>query len=60
MVVVQAVDKKSARLNCIHHLLQQVPYTDVEHPTVVLPKRERHADYVRMPVPDDMIVPEIY
>jgi hypothetical protein len=58
--VVQAVDKKRARLNCIHHLLQQVPYTDVDQEAVVLPKRERHADYVRMPVPQDMIVPEIY
>jgi len=58
--VVQAVDKKRARLNCIHHLLQQVPYTDVDQEPVVLPKRERHADYVRMPVPQDMIVPEIY
>ncbi|CAG2149313.1 polyphosphate kinase 2 [Cupriavidus numazuensis] len=58
--VVQAVDKKSARLNCIDHLLRQVPYADVESPSVVLPKRERHADYVRMPVPQDMIVPEIY
>ncbi len=58
--VVQAVDKKSARLNCIDHLLQQVPYAEVDQEAVVLPQRERHADYVRMPVPQDMIVPEIY
>ncbi|CAG2156162.1 Polyphosphate:ADP phosphotransferase [Cupriavidus yeoncheonensis] len=58
--VVQAVDKKSARLNCIHHLLQQVPYAEVDQEAVVLPQRERRADYVRMPVPQDMIVPEIY
>src|SRR5262247_4549659 len=32
--VVQAVDKKRARLNCIHHLLQQMPYREVERPLV--------------------------
>jgi polyphosphate kinase 2 len=58
--VVQAVDKKKARLNCIHHLLQQMPYSEVERPLVVLPPRERHEDYSRLPVPDDLIVPEIY
>ncbi|TKC78934.1 polyphosphate kinase 2 [Trinickia terrae] len=58
--VVQAVDKKRARLNCMHHLLSQVPYTDVEHPTVKLPARVHHPDYLRQPVPGEMIVPEIY
>jgi polyphosphate kinase 2 len=58
--VVQAVDKKKARLNCIHHLLDQLPYRDVAHETVTLPERERHADYLRHPVPGEMIVPEIY
>jgi polyphosphate kinase 2 len=58
--VVQAVDKRKARLNCIAHLLSQVPYKDVEHPTVVLPPRERHEDYVRHPVPANMMVPEVY
>ena len=58
--VVQAVDKKKARLNCIHHLLQQMPYVEVDHPKVVLPAREWHEDYVRQPVPQEIIVPEIY
>ena len=58
--VVQAVDKKRARLNCIHHLLQQFPYADVAKSTVVLPQREHHEDYSRRPVPPDMLVPEIY
>ncbi|MBP1316973.1 polyphosphate kinase 2 [Herbaspirillum sp. 1130] len=58
--IVQAVDKKKARLNCISHLLQQMPYAEVPHPTVLLPERERHEDYERHPVPDSMIVPEIY
>jgi polyphosphate kinase 2 len=58
--VVQAVDKKRARLNCIHHLLSQVPYQEVEHPAVTLPERVYNEDYIRNPVPADMIVPEIY
>ncbi|MGJ7527610.1 polyphosphate kinase 2 [Variovorax sp. GB1P17] len=58
--VVQAVDKKKARLNCISHLLGQLPYQEVPHPTVELPSRVRHDDYLRQPVPVNMIVPEIY
>lgn len=58
--VVQAVDKKRARLNCIHHLLSQVPYREVEHPAVALPERVHNEDYIRQPVPDEMIVPELY
>jgi polyphosphate kinase 2 len=58
--VVQAVDKKKARLNCIRHLLEQLPYQEVAHPPVELPARERHDDYLRQPVPANMIVPEIY
>ncbi|HEY6456147.1 MAG TPA: polyphosphate kinase 2 [Steroidobacteraceae bacterium] len=58
--VVQAVDKKRARLNCIHHLLQQFAYAEVQKSSVVLPERERHGDYSRHAVPADMLVPEIY
>ena len=58
--VVQAVDKKKARLNCIHHLLEQMPYQETEHPAIVLPDRVRHEDYVRNPVPQSIVVPEIY
>jgi polyphosphate kinase len=58
--VVQAVDKKKARLNCIHHLLGQMPYEETEHAPIVLPERERHEDYVRQPVPHDIVVPEVY
>jgi polyphosphate kinase 2 len=58
--VVPAVDKKKARLNCIHHLLGQIPYAEVEHPAVVLPPRERRADYVRQAVSREILVPEVY
>ncbi|WP_223262685.1 hypothetical protein [Sphingobium sp. SCG-1] len=52
------MDKKRARLNCITHLLAQIPYEDVPKPPVTLPDRERHADYFRNPVPQDMYVPD--
>jgi polyphosphate kinase 2 len=58
--VVQAVDKKRARLNCIHHLLSQVPYHDIEHEPIKLPERVFNPDYLRQPVPDEMYVPEVY
>ena len=58
--VVQAVDKKKARLNCIHHLLEQMPYGETDHPAIVLPERVRHDDYVRQAVPQEILVPEIY
>jgi polyphosphate kinase len=58
--VVQAVDKKRARLNCIAHLLEQFPYHEVERDTVHLPERVRNAEYIRQPVPETMYVPEVY
>ncbi len=58
--VVQAVDKKRARLNCMDHLLRQFPYEEVPKPSVVLPERERHEHYSRQAVPPAMLVPEIY
>ena len=58
--LVQANDKKKARLNCIHHLLSQMPYEEIVHPPIALPQRERHEDYTRHPVPASIIVPEVY
>lgn len=58
--VVQADDKKKARLNCIHHLLSQFDYHEVEHPPIMLPPRQRHEAYMRQPVPNEILVPEIY
>ncbi|MFZ4287315.1 polyphosphate kinase 2 [Variovorax sp. HJSM1_2] len=58
--VVQADDKKKARLNCIHHLLDQMPYQEVPHPAIVLPERVRNNDYIRHPVPPELMVPQVY
>ncbi len=58
--IVPADDKKKARLNCIQHLLQQMDYSETERPAIVLPPRERHDDYVRQPVPQEILVPQVY
>jgi polyphosphate kinase len=58
--IVHANDKKKARLNCIHHLLNQIKYTAIEHPEVILPQRERKDTYVRQDLPDSMYVPMVY
>ncbi len=58
--VVKADDKKRARLNCISHLLGQMPYQDVPHADIELPARQRREDYIRHPVPENIIVPEVY
>ncbi len=58
--VIEGVDKKKARLNCMHHLLQQVPYQDVHHDPITLPQREHKPDYARHPVPKDLYVPAVY
>jgi polyphosphate kinase 2 len=58
--VVQAVDKKTARLNCIDHLLGHFDYHEIDHDGVHLPARVRNPDYIRHPVPEDMMVPEKY
>jgi hypothetical protein len=58
--IIEAVDKKRARLNCIHHLLGQIPYDDIERESVVLPARVHNPDYLRHPVPKEMFVPSVY
>ena len=58
--IVDAVDKKRARLNCISHLLSQIPYQHVAHQPVVLPPRVRNPDYHRGPIPPEMFVPGRY
>jgi polyphosphate kinase len=58
--IVEGINKKKARLNCIHHLLQQIPYQDVKQDTVLLPEREHKPNYFRAPIPDEMHVPAVY
>ena len=58
--VVAANDKKKARLNCISHLLTQIPYHEIPHPEITLPARVHNPDYLRGPVPPEMYVPDLY
>jgi len=43
--VVEADDKRRARLNCIAHLLSLIPYEQIEHKKVVLPPRQKSDGY---------------
>ena len=57
--VVDANEKRRARLNCIAHLLSQVPYEEVPREPVKFPKRGPKGDYVEPDYPYRM-VPAIY
>jgi len=57
--VVNAEDKKGARLNVIHHLLSMIPYSDLTPEPLVLPKLEK-SKYVRPPMNEQSFIPEVY
>jgi len=57
--VVNADDKKCARLNCIRHLLSMIPYKDLTPDQIKLPGREK-SNYVRPPISDQTFVPQVY
>lgn len=58
--VVNADDKKRARLNCIRHLLSLIPYEDLTPEPIELPPLPDKSDYVRPPITDQTFVPEVY
>src|SRR5512139_153127 len=58
--VVNADDKKRARLNVIAHLLSKVPYQDLTPQSIKLPPRQDDKGYVRPPMTDQTFVPEVY
>jgi polyphosphate kinase 2 len=58
--VVEADDKKKARLNCIHHLLSLIPYEVIKYDKLKLPPQQSEEGYIRPPVSDQTFVPEIY
>jgi len=57
--VVDADDKRRARLNCIHHLLSMIPYEDLTPEPIKLPPRGG-GGYVRPPISDQTFIPEVY
>jgi polyphosphate kinase 2 (PPK2 family) len=58
--VVNADDKKRARLNVVRHLLGILPYDDLTPDPIVLPPRQPDYGYVRPPLADQTFVPEVY
>ena len=58
--VVNSDDKRQARLNCIRHLLDMIPYDDLTPEPIELPARMEGVGYVRPPMSDQTFVPEIY
>jgi polyphosphate kinase 2 len=58
--VVNADDKKRARLNVIKHLLSLIPYEDLTPETIVLPPRQPEKGYVRPPIDEQTFIPEPY
>ncbi len=59
--VVDADDKKKARLNCISHLLSLIPYKDLTPQKIKLPpRRADDGKYVRPPISDQTFVPKKY
>ena len=58
--VVNADEKRRARLNCIAHLLSMIPYEDLTPKPLKLPPRGPDKGYVRPPIADQTFVPEVY
>jgi polyphosphate kinase 2 (PPK2 family) len=58
--VVEADNKKRARLNCIHHLLGMIDYKDLTPEPIELPPREDSRKYIRPPISDQTFIPEVY
>ncbi len=57
--VVSSDDKRRAHINCISHLLSQVPYEDLTPIKIELPPRQSEMDYVRPPMRLQNFVPNI-
>jgi polyphosphate kinase 2 len=58
--VVEADDKRRARLNCIHHLLSMIPYKKIKIKRMELPARQKKIGYERPPLSEQTFVPEVY
>ena len=58
--IVEGNDKKRERLNCIEHILSQIPYQEIPFEKVDLPNRVFNPDYERRVLPDELYVPKVY
>jgi hypothetical protein len=57
--VVNAENKKCARLNLIRHLLSLIPYRDLTPERLKLPPLDK-TKYVRPPIQEQNFIPEVY
>ena len=57
--VVEAEDKKKARLNMMTHLLDSIPYVHVDRPEIVFPKRPKGTGYQRTDRSLQKFVPDV-
>ena len=58
--VVDADDKRRARINTIHHLLNLIPYEDLTPASLKLSPRKKEKGYVRPPMQEQTFVPDIF
>jgi polyphosphate kinase 2 len=58
--MVDADNKRRARLNCIHHLLSMIPFKDLTPEPFELPARKENKGYVRPPLNEMTFVPEVF
>jgi len=58
--VVDADDKRTARLNTIVHLLGQIPYQDLTPPKIEIPERQKAGKYQRPPRESQNWIPAVY
>jgi polyphosphate kinase len=58
--MVDADNKRKARLNCIHHLLSMIEYEDLTPDPIELSHRNDSKGYVRPPLNEVTYVPEVY
>ncbi len=58
--VVNGNNKRKARLNCIHHLLNQIDYEDLTPSHIELPEKQKNTSYIRPPISEQNHIPEVY
>jgi polyphosphate kinase 2 len=57
--VIESDMKRNARINCITHLLAQIPYKAIKHKKLKLPERQKNNGYERPPLDSMSYVPDV-
>ncbi len=57
--VIESDVKRNARINCIAHLLESIPFSNLEHKKMILPPRQENEGYVRPPIESQTYVPDV-